>query len=71
MNASTSQILYLINERVNGHKARRNRKILYLRFIDGLTFAEIAEAVDMSEIQVSRIVHKYGDPILMALANDR
>lgn len=68
MTFQSSKMLYLIEEYVNGHKAERNRKILRLRFIQGLTFAEIAEAVDMSEIQVSRIVHRYGDPLLRMIS---
>ena len=57
----------LINEKIVGKKAERNRKILKLRFLVGLTFAEIAEEMGMSDIQISRIVHRYGDPLLLML----
>lgn len=58
----------LINEKVTGRKCERNREILRLRFLRGLTFEEIAEAMDMSDKQVGRIVHRYGDPLLLMLA---
>ena len=58
----------LIDEKITGKKSARNRQILKLRFLQGMTFAEIAEAVDMSEIQVGRIIHRYGDPLLIMLA---
>ena len=40
------------------------RDILKLRFLDCLTYEEIAEQVDMSDKQVKRIVYKYGDMVL-------
>lgn len=40
------------------------RDILRLRFLDCLTYEEIAECVDMSDRQVKRIVYKYGDMVL-------
>ena len=58
----------LIDEKITGKKSSRNRQILKLRFLQGMTFAEIAEAVDMSEVQVGRIIHRYGDPLLIMLA---
>lgn len=58
----------LINEKITGRKAARNRQILRLRFLDGLTYAEIAEIMDMSEVQIGRIVHRYGDPLLLMIA---
>ena len=58
----------LIDEKITGKKSARNRQILKLRFLQGMTFAEIAEAVDMSEVQVGRIIHRYGDPLLIMLA---
>lgn len=59
---------YLINEKITGKKAARNRRILKLRFLDGLTYAEIAVVTGLSEGQVGRIVHRYGDPLLLMLA---
>lgn len=58
----------LINEKITGRKCERNREILKLRFLRGLTFAEIAEIMDMSEKQIGRIIHRYGDPLLLMLA---
>lgn len=58
----------LISEKVTGKKSARNREILKLRFLQGLTYAEIAEKMDMSEIQIGRIIHRYGDPLLIMLA---
>ena len=58
----------LINEKVTGKKCERNREILKLRFLRGLTFEEIAEIMKMSDKQIGRIVHRYGDPLLLILA---
>ena len=58
----------LIDEKITGRKSARNREILKLRFLQGMTFAEIAEKMDMSEVQVGRIIHRYGDPLLIMLA---
>lgn len=63
-----SPMEHLINEKVTGKKCERNREILRLRFLRGLTFEEIAEIMDMSDKQVGRIVHRYGDPLLLMLA---
>jgi len=58
----------LINEKVTGKKCERNREILKLRFLRGLTFEEIAEIMQMSDKQIGRIVHRYGDPLLILLS---
>ena len=58
----------LIDEKITGRKSARNREILKLRFLQGMTFAEIAEKMDMSEVQIGRIIHRYGDPLLIMLA---
>ena len=63
----TSQLEYLIGEYVNCRKAERNRTILRLYYINGLTYEEVAEVVGMSAVHVGRIVRRYGDPILMML----
>lgn len=54
----------LIDEYVN---SERNRAILKRRFIDGMTFARIAEEFGMSEVQISRIVRKHGNPLLLLI----
>lgn len=58
----------LINEKVTGKKCERNREILKLRFLRGLTFEEIAEIMQMSDKQIGRIIHRYGDPLLIILS---
>ena len=52
---SNSQIAYLIDEWIH---SERDRNILKLRYIDGLTFEKIAETSDMSVRQVKRIIYK-------------
>ncbi len=66
-----SPMEYLINEKVTGRKCERNREILKLRFLRGLTFEEIAEIMRMSDKQIGRIIHRYGDPLLIMLAKSR
>lgn len=62
-----SLLSFLIGEYVVGRKAKRNREILREYFLDGYTYEEIAEHKGMSPVQIGRIVHKYGDPILMMI----
>lgn len=62
-----SEMEHLINENVTGKRSERNRAILKMRFLKGYTYAEIAEHFQMSEIQIGRIIHRYGDPILLML----
>ena len=44
-----SEMEHLIDEKIIGKRSARNRQILKLHFLQGLTYAEIAEAVDMSD----------------------
>lgn len=37
--------------------AKRNRIVMKLRYIDGLTFEQIAEEVDLSVVQTKNIVY--------------
>ena len=53
-----SEIVNLIDERIVGRNAQRNRMILYRRFIDGITHEKLAEEFDMSDRQIKRIVYK-------------
>ena len=54
-----SVIEFLIDEWiVNMPNAERNRYIMRLRYLDGLTFEKIAEKVSMSDWQVKQIVAK-------------
>lgn len=57
----------LIDRYVNGKKAERNRKILKAVYLRGMTYEEAAEFCEVSAVHVSRIVHRYGDPILLML----
>ena len=41
----------------------RNRRVLYRRLIDGITFERLAEEFDMSVRQIKRIVYKGEDVI--------
>lgn len=43
--------------------SERNRKILYLRLIDGLTLEEIAETLQIDVSTVKRNINKYEDEI--------
>lgn len=54
-----SDIEEIVNEYVVGFRAKRNRKLLLLRWCDGLTFEELAEELDMSVSQVKKITYEY------------
>lgn len=58
----------LIDTKIVGKKSARNRKILKLRFLQGYSFEEIAAIVGMSDKQIGRIIHRYGDPLLLMIA---
>lgn len=61
------ELAALIDRYVNGKKAARNREILKAYYLDGCTYEETAERCGVSPSQVSRIVHQYGDPILLKM----
>jgi len=54
---SVSEISLLIDEHIVGRKAKRNREIMKSRFIDGLTFEELAEKYDLSTTMIKNIVY--------------
>lgn len=54
-----STIEEIVNEHVVGFKAKRNRRLLILRWCDGLTYEELAEELDMSVSQVKKITYDY------------
>lgn len=58
---TNSQISHLINEHIH-HK--RNREVLLSRFVDGLTFEQLAEKYELSVRQAKNIVYRHGDDIL-------
>ena len=62
-----SEMERLIAEHITGRNAKRDRNILRMHFLDGITNREIAEIVDMSEAQIQRIVRKRGDALLLML----
>lgn len=59
----------LIDTKIVGKKSARNRRILKLRFLQGYSLEEIAAIVGMSDKQIGRIVHRYGDPLLIILSD--
>ena len=61
LHISRSQLESLIDEWCLN---ARYRAILKLRYLDGLTYEQIAERVDMSDRQIKRIVYRYGDMVL-------
>lgn len=64
---STSRLDYLIGEYINGPNCEKYRAILRLHFLQGMSQAAIAEAVEMSDTQVGRVIRKYGDKLLLML----
>lgn len=55
---------FLIDTYVNGKRSDRNRFILKEYYLHGFTYEEIAEHVDMSAVQVGRIVRSLGSSVL-------
>ena len=55
MEYSNSQIKELILEYIH---SQRDRKLLYRRLVDGITFERLAEEFELSPKQVRVIVHK-------------
>ena len=52
---TNSQIRDLIREHIH---SERDRKILYRRLVDGITYERLAEEFLLSERQVREIVHR-------------
>lgn len=57
-----SKIIEATHEYVRG---ARNREIIIDRYIELLTFEQLAEKYDLSVSTVKRIVYKYGDKVLI------
>ena len=57
-NIGRSDITAAIDEWVVGEHGERNRKIMYRRLIDGITFERLAEEFDLSVTQTKAIVYK-------------
>lgn len=64
MEYSNSQIREIIAEWIHDE---RDRKILELRLIDGKTFEQIAEIMDMSDRHIKRIVYKLQEQLFKHL----
>lgn len=54
-NITNSEIDHLINEYIH---SERDRKVLHLRLVDGLTYEKIADRMDMSVRQIKNIVYR-------------
>lgn len=61
MQYTNSEIAAIIAERIH---SERDRRIMKMRLVDGLTYEKIAELVEMSAIQIKRIVKRYAMMIL-------
>ena len=57
-NVSRTDIINAIDEYIIGSHAERNRKLIYRRMIDGLTFEALAEEFDLSTTQTKTIVYQ-------------
>ena len=55
MDYTNSQIKALIMEYIH---SQRDRKILYRRLVDGITYEALAEEFGLSTVQVKRIIYK-------------
>lgn len=54
-NITNSEIDHLISEYLH---SQRDREVLHLRLVDGLTYEKIADKMDMSVRQIKNIVYK-------------
>ena len=64
MEYTNSQIQAAINEYIHSF---RDRKILSMRLIDGLTYERIAEEMDMSVRQIKNIVYRNEETLFSKL----
>ena len=61
MQYTNTEIQRRIDEQIHSD---RDRRIMRMRLVDGLTYERIAELVEMSAIQIKRIVKRYAMMIL-------
>ena len=59
-NLTNSQLTDLIDDRIH---SERDRRIMRLRLVDGLTYERIAEAVEMSPRYLRALVSKLTDSL--------
>lgn len=52
-----SEVEQLIDERIIGRNAERNRKILKRRLLDGICYEPLSEEFDLSVRQVQNIIY--------------
>lgn len=64
-NIDKDALIYLIDQKVIGRNAERNRAILYRKLVDGIKFEGVAEEFKMSDRQIKNIVYKFFDKILL------
>ena len=64
---TSSELSHVIDERIYGRNAERNRAILKRRLIDGIPFEPLAEEFDLSTRQCKRIVYTCFERILKYL----
>ena len=57
---TNSEISHRIEEQIH---SERNRQIMRMKLIDGLTYEKIAEAVEMSPRYVRTLVHRLADSL--------
>ena len=57
-NITRSELEELIDQRILGRNAQRNRAIISRRLIDGILFEPLAEEFDLSVTQVKNIVYQ-------------
>lgn len=55
---SRSQLEYLMDEWIIGKNGKRNKEILKLALLDGISQERIAEEYDMSVRQIQNIIYK-------------
>lgn len=46
-------------EQIVGRNAERNRKIVYDKLINGMTYEQVAEKYELSDRQIKNIVYKF------------
>lgn len=67
MEYTNSQIKALIMEHIH---SERDRKILYRRLVDGVTYERIAEEFELSVRQAKTIVYKYEEMLFRHLSQN-
>lgn len=53
-----AEIEYLIEQKIIGRNAERNRRILYRRLIDGICYEKLAEEFALTDRRVKDICYK-------------